>query len=186
MHLDLNVHLYLVQGSGVKRGQVMESESPVIISGYNSTTKIKGVDILIDTLAEVGATIWSLFGVTIFSTILLLMYRNKRTILSVFYYLMQKIPLRVFNIRTRVTSLLLEINLFFAVLIFCLLLHTNLVNVEPPIVINRYDDLIGRLDVQVSRSKEYPECTLFQQALDGSKEQRIRKEATRKSSHVSD
>ena len=68
---------------------------------------------------------------------------------------MQKIPLRVFNIRTRMTSLMLEINLFFAVLIFCLLLHTNSVNVEPPIVINRYDDRIGRPDVQVSWSKEY-------------------------------
>ena len=71
--------------------------------------------------------------------------------------------------------------MFFAVLIFCFLLQTKSVNVEPPIVINRYDDLIDRPDVQVSWSKEYPEYTLFQQALDGSKEQKIWKGATRKS-----
>lgn len=153
---------------------------------------MSGVDLLIDTLADVGKVNLSLFSIAIFILTHLLshyLYINRNIkgltydpIMSVITYLLQKIPIKVYNVGTYVICVTLTIILFYFILIFGTLLHVNLVKFDPPIVINNYDDIIERLDdaianrgnvFKVAWSNEFPDTELFKNGIDGSREKLI-------------
>ena len=96
--------------------------------------------------------------------------------MSVVTYLFQKIPIRVINFRTGLISITLSFLLFYFLLIFLSLLHVNLVKVNPPAVINTYQDILARAqkdpEFQIAWSKDFPDTELFKQGGHGSNEEK--------------
>ena len=183
MAFETNVDFELVQGNGVTRGQLMSCDPPAIISGYSSKTRMRTVDILIDTSEDIGYLNLFLFMISFMLLTYLLSldrrFRRKyRSALSVMHYIMQKIPINIYNTQTVLISITLTITLMFLIISFSSLLHVSLVKVDPPLVINDYDDILGRLDdalqndgdFRVAWSWNYPDTELFKRAEPGSKE----------------
>ena len=141
------------------------------------------VDILIDTSRDIGY--WNLFlFMTAFALLTFLLSRNERLkhgyrpVVSVIFYIMQKIPIKTYNLGTVLISVTLSVTLMYLMLTFSSLLHVSLVKVDPPLVINDYNDIIDRLDdalkyggqFRAAWSWEYPDTELFRRGEPGSKE----------------
>ena len=100
--------------------------------------------------------------------------------MSVVTYILQKIPIKVYNLRTLIISIALTFGLFYFLLIFSSLLHVNLVKVVPPSVINTYEDILSRIDatnggkkLRTAWSLDFPDTEIFRQGPRGSKEREI-------------
>lgn len=188
----------LIQGGGVERGQLMECVPVAITSAYSSKTRMVPVDILVDTLDDIGTWNQSLFlmAFSILTHLLLAtsvidtrigknlrgsLYRVYQLISSVIFYIFQKIPIESNTSTTLLVSLMLTTTLMPFLILFSSLLHVNLVKVDPPIVINDYQDIIDRLDetlnggrkFRVEWSYQYPDVESFKQGAEGSKEASI-------------
>lgn len=162
----------------------------IFLSGYDSRTRVSTADILVDTFLDIGPLNVCLFYIAILILTLILRKRGyhrskrlqtQRPIMSVVHYLMQKIPIKVFSVRTLLVSITLTLILFFVLLAFNSLLHVNLVKIDPPKMVISYDDIIDRLNknpisdkiFKVSFSNEYPDTELFRTGPEGSKENEI-------------